>query len=580
MLQAMFAGVSGIQAHQTRMNTIGNNISNVNTTGFKSQRVSFQDQLSLNIRSAAAATKNNGGVNPGQLGLGVQIGAVDTLNIQGNLQSTGKGTDLAIQGNGYFMVANNGVIEYTRDGSFDLDSNGVLVNPATGVKVLGYQADMYGKLDPTAPVTAASAIQIPIGTRSDARQTSKVGALGNLDAAAALLSTKVDYTGNLNQTAPSTETVTTKSTAFDFLGNPHEVITTFSKPVNNPTGVAVPAGATRAWSVNVKVDNATVFDSAAAGKSKAYWVGGKWQFANTTNGALLGSTIQLNGLTAASNQGNAIPGTDGAPDLKLDLNYGPMTNANAASSLVGAANGQTGTSPTWGSSIQVYDSLGVGHLVTFKYTHAHLGTAPPVGATGRWNWTAMEGDQVIGSSSDTGNTPLYFNSTGQLVGEVTQTINVKPTNGATTPFKITVDNRALTQLAKESNAVIGSQDGTAVGILQNFTISAEGVITGVFTSGQSRIVGQLAMASFPNGGGLERTGGNRLSETPNSGGAQVGVADAGGRGKISTGYLELSNVDLSTEFTNLIITERGFQANTRIISVVDGLLQDVINLKR
>jgi flagellar hook protein FlgE len=445
--------------------------------------------------------------------------------------------------------------------------------------VLGYSADMYGKLDPTAPVTAASAIQIPIGTRSDARQTSKVGALGNLDAAAALLSTKVDFTGNLNSAALSTDTVTTKSTAFDFLGNPHEVITTFSKPVNNPTGTGVPTGATRAWSVNVKVDNATVFDSAAAGKSKAYWVGGKWQFANTATGALLGSTIQLNGLTA-SNQGSTIPGTDGAPDLKLDLNYGSLTNASSTSSLVGAANGQTGTSPTWGSSIQVYDSLGVGHLITFKYTHAHLGTAPPVGATGRWDWTAVEGDQVVGSSTDTGNTPLYFNSTGQLVGEVTQTINVKPTNGSTTPFKITVDNRALTQLAKESNAVIGSQDGTAVGILQNFTISAEGIITGVFTSGQSRVVGQLAMASFPNGGGLERTGGNRLRETPNSGGAQVGVADAGGRGKISTGYLELSNVDLSSEFTNLIITERGFQANTRIISVVDGLLQEVINLKR
>ncbi len=582
MLQAMFAGVSGMQAHQTRMNTIGNNISNVNTVGFKTQRVSFSDQLSLSVRSAGSPIKgSNGGVNPAQVGLGVQIGSIDSLNTQGNLQSTGKGTDLAIQGNGFFMVSNNGVVEYTRDGSFDLDSNGILVNPATGVKVLGYQADLNGKVDVTAPITSASSIQIPLGTRSDAKQTTRVGALGNLDAAAALLSTKIDNTGNLSKSAQSTDTVTSLTTVYDFLGNPHVVQTSFTNPVSGSplTGPGVPNGASAAWDVQIKADNVPVYDSAGgSGKSKIYQVNNKWIFADANKNPL-GSVLKLDG-GASKNEGTSITGTDGAPALSIDLNFDQMTNSLAASSVAGSADGNTGSSPNWGCSIQVYDSLGVGHLVSFKYTHEHLGANPPIGATGRWDWVATENGQQVGSSSDTGNSPLYFGSNGLLVGGVKQNLTVSPTDGATSPFPVQVDNSVLTQLAKESSAVIGSQDGYTVGTLQNFTISSGGLITGVFTSGQSRVLGQMAIANFPNPGGLERGGGNRLKESPNSGGAQVGIADAGGRGKIATGYLELSNVDLSTEFTNLIITERGFQANTRIISVVDGLLQDVINLKR
>src|SRR4051812_43157611 len=125
MLQAMFSGVSGLQAHQTKMNTIGNNISNVNTVGFKSGRVSFHDQLSQTLHAAAAPTGGGaGGVNPAQVGLGVALASIDTILTQGNLQSTGKNTDLAIQGDGYFMVSGGQGVQYTRDGSFDMDSSG------------------------------------------------------------------------------------------------------------------------------------------------------------------------------------------------------------------------------------------------------------------------------------------------------------------------------------------------------------------------------------------------------------------------------------------------------------------------
>src|SRR5205085_9335810 len=133
--------VSGLQVHQTKLDVIGNNIANVNTLGFKAGRVTFEDQLSQTLRSSAKPSTDIGGQNPSQVGLGVALGAVDTLQSQGNLQTTGKATDLAIQGNGFFVVSGGNNVVYTRDGSFDLDSDGVLVNPASGLKLLGYVAD-------------------------------------------------------------------------------------------------------------------------------------------------------------------------------------------------------------------------------------------------------------------------------------------------------------------------------------------------------------------------------------------------------------------------------------------------------
>src|ERR1041384_1682531 len=179
MLQAMFSGVSGLQAHQTKMNVIGNNIANVNTVGFKSGRVSFQDQLSQTLRADAGASGDQGGQNPAQVGLGVGLGAVDTLQTQGNLQLSGKQTDLAIQGNGFFAVASGEKILYTRDGSFDLDSTGALVSPSSGMRLLGYSADSNGTIDTGAPITTDSTLKIPVGKMTNVKQTGNMVFSGN-----------------------------------------------------------------------------------------------------------------------------------------------------------------------------------------------------------------------------------------------------------------------------------------------------------------------------------------------------------------------------------------------------------------
>ena len=579
MLQAMFSGVSGLQAHQSKMNVIGNNIANVNTTGFKSGQVSFQDQLSQTLRNATGpgGSSGLGGTNPTQVGLGVAVGAMKTNESQGNLQSTGNQTDLAVSGQGYFVVSDGNGVSYTRDGSFELDSNGDIVNSATGVKLLGYQADAFGNVDTSGPINANSTMRVPIGMLTDARKTQNISFSGNLNASAALSSTQVDFTGNLSSAAVAADQVSSTNTVFDSLGNAHTVETIFSNPNNSPSGAGTPAGSTQSWDVQIKVDSASVYNS-AAGKSKIYKVGSAFEFADAT-GTSLGSALNLNGGSSLNNS-TQVPGKNGAAAFSLSLNYNALTSTASTGSLNGVADGQTGASPSWGSSINIYDSLGVGHLITMKYTRASLGVTPPQGATTSWNWTAMENGQALGSSTTGSNTPLYFGSNGQLVGGASQTITITPTDGSISPFSVILNNNAITQLSSDSTAIAKTQDGYGVGTLQSFSISSNGMVNSVFTSGQTRSLGQIALASFSNPSGLEKLGNNMYRGTDNSGTAVVGVPNQSGRGKINPGYLEMSNVDLSSEFTNLIITQRGFQANSKIVTVIDELLQEVINMKR
>jgi flagellar hook protein FlgE len=576
MLQAMYSGVSGLQTQQSGIDVIGNNIANVNTVGYKSASVSFQDQLSQTIQAATAPTASGaGGQNPIQVGLGVSLGGIQTDQSQGNLQSTGNNSDLAIQGNGMFVVSNGSALSYTRDGSFSIDSSGTLVNPSTGQKVLGYPADSFGTINTTTSITPASTLTVPLGEIMPPQQTADIKFSGNLNASSALYSTKVDYSGNLNSAATASDTADNTVTVYDSLGNPHTVETIFSNPVSNPTGTGVPAGATQSWDVQVKVDGTTIYNS-ASGNAKAYETGSGLQFADSS-GNLLGSSILLDGQNGA-NHAEQIPGANGASPLSLSLNYGSMTSAASASTLTGTADGQAGATPTWGASEQIYDSLGVAHMINFQYTRVPLSQNAPPGAQSEWTWTASENGNVISSSSSPNNTPLYFGSNGQLIAGSSQTIIVTPTNGSVSPFTVTLNNSALTQLSSDSNAQASSQNGSAAGTLQSYTIDSNGVLNGVFTNGQTKPLGQIALASFVNPGGLTNVGNNMYQPSSNSGTPQYGVANQNGNGSINPGYLEMSNVDLSSQFTNLIITQRGFEANTKIISTVNTMLQDVLGI--
>jgi flagellar hook protein FlgE len=424
MWQAMLSGVASLKAHQIKMNVIGNNIANINTIGFKSARAHFQDLLSQTLRAASRPSGVLGGTNPMQVGSGVKVGAIDTLPLQGALELTGRSTDLAIQGNGFFMLTNGRDIVFTRDGAFALDADGFLVHRGTGWKVLGWRADASGAIDTNQSITASSVLQFPVGAQAAVRQTSRVV-----------------YTGNLNANAASTDTFSATIRVYDSLGGAHDITLTFSNRQSPPAG------------------------------------------------------------------------------------------------------------------------------------------SPPTGAVMSWEWSATEGSTSVGDFSTGSNTRLYFDASGNLIGGVNQQITITPTNGAP-PFTVTLDLSQITSLAADSTVQPVHQDGFPPGTLQEFAIGIDGTIQGIFSNGLSRPMGRIALSLFSNPMGLERLGNNMWRQTDNSGLPQIGAPTTAGLGEINAGYLEQSNVDLGAEFADMIVTQRGFQANTRIVSVVDELLADVVNMKR
>ena len=431
MLQALLAGVASIKSQQTRMNVIGNNLANVNTIAYKGSRVTFQDMLAQTVRGAQRPNAGRGGTNAIQYGLGVLVAGTDTNNEQGSLNATNRPTDLAIQGNGYFMVSNGDRLAYTRDGGFDLDASGDLVHRATGERVMGWKADSLGTIDSSTPIGRTSSLNIPLGSLNAVQVTSRVS-----------------YAGNLS--------------------------------------------------------------------------------------------------------GDATP-TD-----------------------------------AWTAQVRTYDSLGGAHDLTIQYTNRQvpaIGT-PPAGATSSWDWNVYEGSvatgTLLGGSNTAGNVPLYFNNNGQAIAPASGVLNqitVGSSNGAPS-FPVQMDFAQITQLKGQTQVNAKDQNGFPPGSLSGFSVGNDGVVTGLFTNGLTRPLGQVAMSIFSNPQGLERMGNNLWRATDNSGIPVTGQANNGGRGQISSGFLEQSNVDIGNEFTDLIVTQRGFQANTKVVTTVDEMLQDLINMKR
>lgn len=435
MLQAMLAGVASIKAQQTRMNVIGNNLANVNTTAFKSSRVGFQDMLSQSIRGATRPNGGLGGTNPIQYGLGVLVGGTDTNNEQGSLNTTNRPTDLAIQGNGYFMTSDGSRTAFTRDGTFDLDASGDLVHRTTGEHLLGWDFIAQGNTNTNDPITPAKKLNIPLGRLNAVQATTKATIVGN-----------------------------------------------------------------------------------------------------------------LSGLTA-----------------------------------VGSAT----TAPDWQTVATFYDSQGGAHKVTLQFFNRQELPGPTDVAS--WDWRVMDENDNQIAISGTDGPPLIFDTLGKITNAAAArsvTVPADPT-GAVMDFSVNLDFSNVTQLKTanasgqpENQVYIDEQDGFPPGSLAGFSIGRDGLITGLFTNGLTRVLGQIATSIFSNPGGLERLGNNLWRQTDNSGIPVTGTPATGGRGAISSGFLEQSNVDIANEFTDLIVTQRGFQANTRVVTTVDEMLQDVLNMKR
>ncbi len=463
MMRSLYSGVSGLQNHQTKMDVIGNNISNVNTYGFKKGRATFQDMISQQINGAARPTEEVGGVNPKEVGLGMSVATIDTIFTQGNLQTTGNTTDLAIQGNGFFVLKNGDETFYTRAGVFGTDSNGTLVNPANGLRVQGWMAENVNGRQLVRTSATPTDLVIPVGQKDPPKATENVR-----------------YFCNLNKNTPEIPenptadqviegTWQTEIDIYDTYGNAHQVQMNFTKVSGNPNQ----------WNVTVNVDP----DNAEFTQTRIGF--------GTTDG--LENTYTLN----FDNSGKLLSVVDSAGN-----------ESNPEGEIVLQA----------------------------SYT-------------------------VADSNEDADGNPYRqtFNLDLGTIGSVENTI---------------------TQAASKSTTKANYQDGYKLGYLDNFKIDQSGVITGVYSNGSVRTIGQIAMASFTNQGGLEKKGDNTYVESINSGMANIGESGTQGKGSMLSGTLEMSNVDLTDQLTEMIVTQRGFESNAKTIQTGDSMLETVLGLKR
>lgn len=415
----MFTAITSLNLHQSYLDVISDNLANSNTTGFKASRVVFQDQFAQIMSSGSAPSEAIGGINPTQIGLGVKLGYISPTFTQGMLSSTGRSTDLAIQGNGFFMYKSGDETLYSREGSLEIDSEGYLVNNSTGLRICGWMmAAGATEIDTNQPVTD---MQI------------------SLDATLAKETTETILSGNLSS-----------STTIEDL-------------------TAVPPVA--------------------------------------------GGTLE--------------------------------------------------------STMAVYDSLGASHTATLLFTRTGANT---------WSW------EITDPATATGSGTVEFTSGGRWSSTTINAgdpIFIEGSAGAENIDSLNIDFSGITMLSADSSLSQSSQNGLAAGsVSELYGAPNSGEIYLVYSNGLKELIGQLAVSNFTNPSGLIRSGQNMFKIGLNSGEPQVGAANTGGRGAVTSGYLEASNVDMAQEFTNMILAQRGFQASARVISTSDNILEELVNLNR
>jgi flagellar hook protein FlgE len=772
MMASLFAGVSGLRNHQTKMNVVGDNIANVNTIGFKMGRVTFQEALVQTLRGAGRPTATRGGSNPLQLGLGMSLASIDNIFIQGGLETTGQITDLAIQGSGFFVLSDGQQEFYTRAGSFGYDADSNLVNPNNGFILQGKMASVDGTIPADASI---GNIRLPFGQQDPARATTEIRLGMNLDSSATDSRATLTSAGTSNITTVSglatngaggrhLITVTGSNAQYSQLAGSHArqlddfaAAHSTATTNNNGAGVLTPGalyhytiiatnglgesigvekdvtigatddsailnwsaypdladatnvriyrrldgqqytdanngfiaevavggtnsytdlgtagtssappslnttedltgqerlsalGITNAAGFQVSVDNgdwvtlsqlttnSTVNDLISAINSSvqgatASIVDGQIQLKRDYAGSPSAFNIRVRDLAASGSNictqafGNGVNSTftvnNGAAstlqavdvftptvtgialnpltlDLVIDentgmvmgidgLGNGGITITAGQGGLVGDPDGvgpatsstieiQTGDTEH-STSITAYDSQGAKHNITVTFTKSWN--------SNEWFWNAnVSGNEIIRSG---GSGTIRFNPDGSLSSfnfdGGSTALRLDPNNGAENmDINIFSGTAAafdgLTSFASASTAAARSQDGYGVGVLSNISIDPAGTITGIFTNGVSRILAQVYIADFNNPAGLLKGGSNMYQTSANSGTAIMGLPGSTTSSTISSGALEISNVDLAQEFTNMIVSQRGFQANARIITTSDAMLQELVNLR-
>lgn len=567
MMRSLYSGVAGLKTHQTRMDVIGNNIANVNTTAYKSSSMTFSELMSQTTQKAsgANATTGVGGTNAKQIGLGVKAGAINTaITTQGSAQSTGNPFDIMITGDNFFVVSNGSENFFTRDGSFYVDGAGNLAMTSIGYNVMGWGVDEETgniKQDTVAALRIMSAANMTYPPEA----TTQANISGILDENDKDVTSANGKTVNLNFFDARGYSYTAKFT-FKQSGEPD--VNVYSMELTkllDSTGAAVDISA-----LNFGNRTQQKMETKVTLNTDAYmWTGTKLQTKDgTTDVADLADIFNADGSlitpaddAAAKKQQEALDaiaaayGYEGSTDEFLNL-Y--ITNSQDATQqltiqdlLANKMKGQGDTLPADGSSITMEGRYFEGTTVAFNKDTGKL--------------------ESVGGSTTNLSVNAAFSALGGNFSDIT--IDLSECNN--------YDNKGTSTIGATSGDLDGLGTGRRLGEMIGVSIQKDGMIYASYDNGMTKLLGQIATAAFANASGLEKQGDNLYSATLNSGEFDgIGVDITAGGGYMSTGQLEMSNVDLSSEFTEMITTQRGFQANSRIITVSDTLLEELTNLKR
>lgn len=568
MMRSLYSGVAGLKTHQIRMDVIGNNIANVNTTAYKSSSMTFSELMSQTTQKAsgANATTGVGGTNAKQIGLGVKAGAINTaITTQGSAQSTGNPLDIMITGDNFFVVSNGSENFFTRDGSFYVDGAGNLAMTSTGYNVMGWGVDETTGNIKQDTVTALR-IMSSANMTYPPEATTKANISGILDQNDKDVTSANGKTVNLNFFDARGYSYTAK---FTFKQSGGDKTNEYSMELNkilDSTGKEIDIS-------KLKFGNRSQqkMETKVTLNTDAYkWDGKVLKTKDgTTDVADLADIFKADGSlitpaddAAAQKQQKALDaiakayGYEGSTDEFLNLYITSTADKDkqlTIQDLLGnmMAGKMTDVLPADGSAITMEGRYFEGTTVVFNKDTGKL--------------------ESVGGSTTNLNVNAAFSALGGNFSDVTIDLS-ECTN---------YDNKGTSTIGATSGDLDGLGTGRRLGDMIGVSIQKDGMIYASYDNGMTKLLGQIATAAFANASGLEKEGDNLYSATLNSGEFDgIGVDITAGGGYMSTGHLEMSNVDLSSEFTEMITTQRGFQANSRIITVSDTLLEELTNLKR
>ena len=568
MMRSLYSGVAGLKTHQTRMDVIGNNIANVNTTAYKSSSMTFSELMSQTTQKAsgANATTGVGGTNAKQIGLGVKAGAINTaITTQGSAQSTGNPFDIMITGDNFFVVSNGSENFFTRDGSFYVDGAGNLAMTSTGYNVMGWGVDKTTGNIKQDTVTALR-IMSSANMTYPPEATTKANISGILDQNDKDVTSANGKTVNLNFFDARGYSYTAKFTFKQSGGDKTNEYSLELNKILDSTGKEIDISGITFGEQNLE----QTLSSKLSLNTDSY----KWDDATKTLQTTATPPETVAELDKIFKNGALITDKDKAEEVQKNLD------------AIAKAYGYEGSTDEF---LKLYTTGKAGQVTVQKMLEnmSKNMTGDDILPKAKNEELTMTGRKFDGAKvvfdKDSGKLQSINNSTTNL----STTLNFPASMGNFSNITIDLsectnyDNKGTSTVGATSGDLDGLGTGRRLGDMIGVSIQKDGMIYASYDNGMTKLLGQIATAAFANASGLEKEGDNLYSATLNSGEFDgIGVDITAGGGYMSTGQLEMSNVDLSSEFTEMITTQRGFQANSRIITVSDTLLEELTNLKR